>query len=374
MKNKKRDSNYELLRIISMFMIVVWHIIVHGSLLTNTTGMINLILKFIEVILVVHVNSFILVTGYYQCKSEFKFKKLISINNAAWFYRIAICIMLILLNITTFSRVNIIRNFMPIDLGFYWFIDFYLLLYCISPFLNILIKKMDRKTFQKLLITAFVIMSIIPSFTGQQAFNNGTGYSLYNFIFLYFIGSYFRLYKIEIWEHFKVTSPKVKQIVYFGIFCFLLLFNFTLYNLGDKLLGLGNIAHELGSIITTATYSYDNPLVIIGAVMYFLWFGCLSFKSNFINKMSSLVFGVYLIHDNIYIRDILYQYFNFKDGLAIESYRVFPKILLVAAAIFISCLIIEWLRQIIFNLVSKMWVSRKIKDKWYRYLEELKSN
>jgi surface polysaccharide O-acyltransferase-like enzyme len=203
MKIKKRNSNYELLRITSMLMIVIYHIIAHSNILANTTGMIHYILRFIEAILIVHVNSFVLVTGYYQCKSDFKFKKLVALNNQVWFYRAVICVVLILFNVITLNRVDVIRNIMPIDLGFYWFIDIYMLLYCLSPFLNILINKMDQKTFRKLLVTCFVVISLISTITKQQAVYNNNGYSLANFIFLYFIGSYFRIYKIEIWEFLK---------------------------------------------------------------------------------------------------------------------------------------------------------------------------
>ena len=38
---KIRESNYELLRIISMFFIIVWHVITHSGLEVNSTGATN---------------------------------------------------------------------------------------------------------------------------------------------------------------------------------------------------------------------------------------------------------------------------------------------------------------------------------------------
>ena len=38
MKVKERESNFELMRVISMFMIVFWHVLVHGNVLAHTTG------------------------------------------------------------------------------------------------------------------------------------------------------------------------------------------------------------------------------------------------------------------------------------------------------------------------------------------------
>jgi hypothetical protein len=374
MKVKNRDSNYELLRIVSMLLIVLGHVLVNGQVLWQSTGMISVIAKFIEAILIIHVNSFILVTGYYQCKSTFKFKKVVSLNNAVWFYRVTIILILLMLNLIDIDHVTLIKNILPIDLGFYWFINAYLLLYCLSPFLNILISKMNGKTFRKLLFTCFIIGSLIPTFTRQQTFINMGGYSLYNFIFLYFIGAYFRLHKIEIWDYFKINSLKFKGLVYFSLFVFMFVINFSFYMLGCNLLQLGHIANELGSILTNATYAYDNPLVIIGSIMYFLWFGCFTINSKFINKIAPLVFGVYLIHENPYVVQLIYQRLGFGPGLDLNSYAVFLKVILTTIGIFAVCLIIEWIRQLLFKLISKLWISNKIKNKWYKYLEELKSS
>ena len=60
---KERDSNFELMRIISMFMIVLWHIIIHGKLIYMTEEATNLIYNLLLCLFVVHVNSFVLVTG-----------------------------------------------------------------------------------------------------------------------------------------------------------------------------------------------------------------------------------------------------------------------------------------------------------------------
>lgn len=80
-KQNVRDSNYELMRVISMLMIVVWHILLHGLVEVQSTGILSFIIYLLEAFLVVHVNSYILVTGYYQCRKKFQLKKLIALNN-----------------------------------------------------------------------------------------------------------------------------------------------------------------------------------------------------------------------------------------------------------------------------------------------------
>ena len=98
--NKDRISNYELLRIVSMFFIVMYHAIHHGNVINNCLNEgLKVILEFIMLVLVVHVNSFVLVTGYFQSKSNFKQSKLWSIINANWFYKSIIIIIFLILQI-----------------------------------------------------------------------------------------------------------------------------------------------------------------------------------------------------------------------------------------------------------------------------------
>ena len=79
MEKKTRESNFELMRIISMFMIVLWHVIIHGRLLGSSTGLTNLIYNLLLCVFIVHVNSFILASGYFQSNNNFSLKKFLKL-------------------------------------------------------------------------------------------------------------------------------------------------------------------------------------------------------------------------------------------------------------------------------------------------------
>ena len=147
----KRQVNFELMRIVSMFFIVIGHMIVHGHILQNCSNpSIKLFFEFILFLVIVHVNSFILLTGYFQSKKSFKQSNLWKIINANWFYRIVIMIVLLLLGVITVDKVTFIKEILPININEYWFIKSYILLYCLSPFLNKAINSFDKRTFQRL--------------------------------------------------------------------------------------------------------------------------------------------------------------------------------------------------------------------------------
>ena len=68
-------------------------------------------------------------------------------------------------------------------------------------------------------------------------------------------------------------------------------------------------------------------------------------------KVAPLTFGVYLIHDNIYIRTILW-----KDLLSPKSHigdwTFTPYLIAVAVSIFVACLAIDWLRDRLFKVLK----------------------
>lgn len=367
-----RQSNFELMRIISMFMILVWHIIIFKYLLVDTTGTIRLIIDALKSFCNVHVNSFALVLGYFQCNKNMKITKMISIVNASWFYRIIFTIISILLGLSTLSALNIFKNCFIISLqGEYWFIACYLVTYCLSPFLNKLIKTLSKQQMQILLIILFILFSIIPTISNQNFNSTNQGYSATHFIFLYFIGAYIKMYNPKQSHWFKKMSTKKYRISLIGIFFLCYFINFAMHIAAGKLLMMGTgLKHEIGSILQSAFWAYDNPFIIIESIAYFLIFSTLTLKSNIINKISSTTIGIYLIHDNPFIKILLYNKIMVLSEKTISNWTIFPWIIGWAILIFITCSIIEMIRQKIiafFNRKSK-YISQ------YNKLDTLISN
>ena len=97
-KAKERDMNFELLRIISMILIVGSHYIVHGKILENVEIFSTnyFIAEFIRVFTRVAVNLYVLITGYYMINSKAKVKKVFNLWTIIEFYSVAILIIAIL--------------------------------------------------------------------------------------------------------------------------------------------------------------------------------------------------------------------------------------------------------------------------------------
>ena len=225
-KMNKRESNFELLRIISMFLIVLYHVIFHGNVIKNTTGSLQVIFELIKFFTMIHVNCFILIMGYFQSKSEVKIKKVFSILFQVWFYNILVNGLLKGFKIVEYTNIQFINAISPFNLNSYWFVYCYLIMYILSPFINKVIKRTDRVTLKKLIILLITIFGIIPYVTMGLAWKHNM-YSVEQFVLIYFIGAYIRKYELDKSLLSSINKTQ-KRVVCLGTFFLGVLINFIL--------------------------------------------------------------------------------------------------------------------------------------------------
>lgn len=351
---KERNSNFELLRIVSMFCIVFYHLLIHGlyndgyiSSDIIQTPIVNTICRAIMIFTLFHVNSFVMVTGYFQCEGKFKKKKIIDLAIQTLFYTFLLFIVFNIYGVFDFSTGDVIKEFVPFGIYSYWFVRHYIVLYLLSPFINILIDNLDKKKHLKLLIICFITFSLLPYLT-NGLFVENSGYNFFNFVFIYLIGAYFKKYPINIKNKFKFRLSMI------GIFLIAFILNvcsyfiFTDYEINNGVINL------LRNNISNYCTCYSNPLIIIQTIAYFLFFYSLDIKNKFINFVSSLTFGIYLISDNNWSRSIIYNYMNLNNSL-VYSRRYVLYLLLLAICIFVFCAIIEFIRQELFKNIKFLY-------------------
>lgn len=367
---KVRQSNFELMRILSMVFIIISHILIHGKVLDNTAGVLHLFFTLLMSFALVHVNSFVLIFGYFNYNKNFSWKKFFKFFNQAWFYQVVIILLAYLTSLETFSKSTLLNNLSPF-FNAYWYVFCYLCLYLLSPFLNRLILNLDQKEHKMLIILLLFLFSFIPFVTNQESIVNN-GLTLVNFILLYFIGSYLKKYPINNNFHFKNYSKNKLQIILFIGFVLFGLLHFSAYWLGIGATSYNNsFLVRLGNIFANAFSTYSAPFVICMSVCYFLWFSTLNIKSKTINFIASLVFGVYLIHDNRIIRAHLYYWLDINNDRLITSYSIIPKILIAIVIIFVGCIIIEFIRQKIFKFIKNRKIYIKYRNKILNYIKNI---
>ena len=361
---KERNSNFELMRIVSMFFIVLFHMIIStgGNLINNTTGLTKMFLEFICMIIIVHVNSYILVSGYFQHDKKFSIKKVFSLVGMAWFYKFIIALIMYITKLHNFTILEIIKILSPFEYQNNWFLIVYISMYIMSPYINILIERLSQKEHRKFLIILFVVFTIIPTITNQSTFAN-TGFSLIHFIYLYIVGSYLKKYPIKENLHFKNFNDNKKRFIFLMIFIFLGTFNFLMYEFSAhiKTITSSNTINYFADLLITNLFCYQNPLLIIQSIGYFLFFETLNFKNKIINKMAALIFAVYIIHENPFIMKYMYKILGIATG-ATHSSIVIVRMFICTIIVMFSCLLIEFIRTETLSVIKKLL--NKAKNKY----------
>ncbi len=337
----KRQSNFELLRIICMLMVVILHVLKrsdlwYGSHLSFNNYAIN---QLLEVLCLVAVNCFILISGYFGVNSQFKTNKLIQLLIQVYTYSIGLSLVCFLLIPESFSLINLINTLFPLLRQTWWFMSIYLILYLLSPYLNKLILNLNKLEYQRLLMILFFIIVIWPSLLIMRPIDTN-GFSLISFILLYLLGAYLILYPLK----FKAT------------------YGLRLYLFSSISLWLINIGLSILFNTPVMIINYNFILVYLASLGLFYYFSKLSFSTSWINKLAKYTLGVYLIHEHFLVKTYLWDYLDLAR-FAKTSYLII-LILVTASLVYLSCTLIEVVRvKLTSKLTTKLSIPKLLKTK-----------
>lgn len=337
-QKSNRDSNFELLRLICMFYILLHHFMVHGlrnigyyspfvvSEYTNFCAVFN---SFV----VIGVNCFVLISGYYEIKC--RWKVFFHLYLLCVFYSVGIYLVSCYMG-GSYSIKSLFFSFFPFSRNpNLWFISTYIYLYLISPILNKIIDISDKRGH----IVILLICSIITFYYGYfwRGEINDNGYNLINFIFLYFIGRF--LYNHIAWSKYSVRKIRLNALFTY-IICSLLISVIAVIDLNF------NWSYF-------AVYTYNSPLVIISSVAFFIFFRTLHFQSCVINWAASSVLAIYLIHENKHLRSYYMTFVSQVDSQSDNGWILALSLLLLAICIMSVCILIDKARMIIVSPVER---------------------
>ena len=332
---KKRDANLDLLRIVSMLLIIFLHSIDHSGVLEQSevsSSAMYFYVRFTYALCQVCVNCYVMLSGYYLVHSKFRLQKLVALWMETAFYSFVLKLLFMVTGQEPISVVSLVSCFFPIITGRYWFITIYVGMYLLSPFLNKLIHAMNRKEHTILNICLFILFSLWsslhPSIAGM---NSGGGWGLAWFVVLYLAAAWFRLY----------YTPKHKPVILLGVFLLIPL-----------LMAAGQVAANIAGIgilqsVISNWFRYDSAPVYLMTIAMFAAFLNIRIKGDCASKVicsiAPLTLGVYLIHAHANVSPWLWEALNLPVKMDSVS---FPLIQAGCVfAIFIACIAIDAIRQ-----------------------------
>lgn len=288
------------------------------------------------------VNLFVLISGYCLAQTKFKISRLIRLWIETEIYSI-ICAVACKILGTDISLIQVIKAFMPFTTESYWFVTAYALLLCFAPFLNIAVNNMNQKQHRFLIVFVWIIFSIMPTFFVWERNLITTGMDYEWFVALYITASYIRKYG------FKCNAQSA--LIGYVILSFVT---------GLARIPLGIVSHRIvGSYVLSGLFFRYNSITVLAASVFLFW-NLLNtdIKNKMIQKTIStfapLTFAVYLIHDNEFVRNILWSTLPMRKLYDSGVIVYLLGLIIFVPLIYFTCCAIE---------IIRVYIMRKLKFK-----------
>ena len=331
----ERKSNLELLRIISMCGIIVMHYFGMGGAVQNNAfpSFSWFAVHFLNSFCVPLVNCFVLISGYFLIgRTSFSLKKPVELLFITAFYGFLSYMIFVCADSASFSLAGALQAVFPFVIGKRWFVETYIILLLLAPFLNKLLTSLSKEAFRLLLFIQLAVFCLWYSL-GLSAPLLDDGYGIINFLTLYMLGGYVRLYGQE--SKWLNLRKRVCGLIFAA--CALLTFVLSYF---------------------INPYGYAFATNIIGALAAFLFFlkWDLGIRRS-INRISAAAFDVYFVHSDMSTSRLLFYYLLGAKFVTDTPWMV-PHILAVIPAVWLLGFLTYSLRKRLFAVTVDRWLDR----------------
>lgn len=351
-KLNKRDTSMDIIRVVAVFFVVSIHFFLNnGYYSENHNGMNMYIMCNMRTLFSVCIPLFLLLTGYLMSKKTLCKKYYAGIVKILLIYLMSgiACVLFkrryLNLDVDLKTAVMELMEFTIAPYG--WYIEMYIGLFLIIPFLNILYNGISNQKHKKVLLITFFSITVLPtlfnifSFTSEQLWHNPgetdiitkilpNWWAVLYPITYYFVGAYIREYGLKIKTPVAILLL-VLALAGFGAFNFFRSYN-TVFESGDYI-SWGGIEPFVMSIFIFTLLSRIKANRIPTWIRWVLW------------KMSDAALGVYLLS---YIFDTI----AYKKLL--EAVPVMPERLKYYFAVVPFVFICSLGVSFIFNILLKL--------------------
>ena len=338
---RERNVGLDLLRIISMFMILLLHILGQGGVLNSinkeTAATQYNIAWLIEIAAYCSVNCYALISGFVGVKSRFKYTNIIVLWIQVVFYTTLITLFYFLTDPSVITSNHYWTAVFPVMKRAYWYFTSYFCIFFFTPAFNYVINNMPKKQVRAMVIAIVMLFSVIYTSARSGIFGSAIddlfvtskGYSPLWLALLYIIGAYISKYH----DDFKIHPA----------FCFAGYFACVFLTWLEKLTAAKSVL-----------VGYTSPTILLCGL--FLLLGCsqLKFNRKFIRSaiefLSPLSFGVYLIHVNpiVWTNFMKNRYVEFAD---FAIWKLVLSVFLTALILYVICSAIDLIRHYLFKLL-----------------------
>lgn len=351
---KERLSNFEFMRIVAMFMVLVLHCIDALNIWPYTSELSlekHMGVSLFYFLSIIAVNAFVLLSGWFGIKTTTT--RILSFCFQAFFWGVLFGTVFFVTGKQSISFDNLLDCFYLKDHASL-FTKCYLLLMIAAPILNSFVEQAERNDFKKTLIALFAFEFFFGWLFYKSYPEINSGFSFISFLTLYLLGRYLRIYApYQRLARFmnKVLSARTTYVIGYSL-------PLVIAAVMSSLLFFWKNVHLAGYISF-----YASPLIKFSAVMLVLYFSTLQLKSSWINRIAANVFAVYLIH----MHPFVYDYFR-KSAIYIyiltSNFWTLLALMAFCVVFFLACCAMNYLQVWCWNRVKKLG------GNWYMSLKK----
>ncbi len=332
----------DIIRIIAMFYVMVFHIVGQGGLLSLSHEAGEVTYRFIwylDTWTYCCVDIFALITGYVYYSDEkrsHRFSNLFNLWLQVFFYSISIAVFYKIRHPELISFGDLTKMFFPVSNNLYWYFTAFVGTFFLIPFITEAIRQMTESFCRKSFVMLFLLFCFYENFVGRFSMDNG-----YNFpwvTFLCLLGALAKKGKLFAYMQISVA---VLLIIAVNTFSWFYAFHGPSFTLFGRL-------NE-----PTTFIRYTAPTVVFVALMH-LAIGEKLIVSDkigaFTKSLSHNIFAAYIINTHPYLWT--YSLKNRSAGWIHDNLPIIlAKVIGFSVAFLIGSILIDRVRVAIFRLL-----------------------
>lgn len=356
---QKRNYGIDLLRLVSMFYVVLLHVLGKGGVLKAAelgTAQYNLV-WFLELWAYGAVNIFGIISGYvgYSDKEKkFNYANYITMWLQVVSYGVAASLLFYFLDPELVTRKEFFKMFFPVTNDLYWYFSAYTGLIFLIPLLNAGVRSGSREALGKMFIAIILVFSVFSAVTDR--FELGRGYSLIWLVMLYLLGAVMK--KCRIGEKLPVAAALAGIVV-----CCVISWLWKLHGPEFKIF---NIKVDQGLFVNYLAVTH-----LIAAILHLIAFSKLRFPAigqKLIAFAAPGAFAVYLLNNQFHVwKHVMTG--NFAHLAALSPVWILIRAVGFTLAFVVLAVCVDWVRQKVFAALRVKQAAAFAADAFDRFLD-----
>lgn len=380
-KLESRNTSLDIIRVVAVFLVNSVHFFLYNGFYTETVGGVTyFVMTVMRVLFTACVPLFMILTGYLMSKKTLSKGYYKGIRKTLIIYALATLACMVFKTLYLHEDLSVgkfVMDFLNFKGATYsWYIEFYIGLFLIAPFINLMYNGLKTQRQKQVLVFTFFAISILPNLFNSNVFTNPQWWATPTMsdqyekilpawwamsypVAYYLVGAYLREYG------FKMKT----RTLLIGFTVVLLLFSAHNYY---RFYGS---TFKYGTLLNWGCF--ESYVISCGLFILLLRIPTNKMPNGFkwfLWKLSDLALGIYLISfifDRIIYYDFLNKYVAKLDDKLPYYFLVVPIVFVLSAIASVVLNFVAWyIIDLYNNLVKfiKKQRARDDKEKWRDFL------